>query len=159
MRERQRDYELLFIVSPLRSSEEEINATISRVQQAITAVGGEMTTVEQNAPWGRRKFAYPIRKYSEGEPSRRSFTEGYYVLCHFRLPTSQIGELERSLKLNDAVLRYLLTLIEQRAQVAAAAPVAVGAGAAGDDDANDADDDSLEDQSDEDEGDDGEDDA
>lgn len=134
MRERQRDYELLFIVSPLRTGEEEINATISRVQQSITSSGGEITSTEQNAPWGRRKFAYPIRKYAEGEPSRRAFTEGYYVLCHFRLPTSQIPQVERTLKLNDAVLRYLLTLVDQRGQtVAATAPVAVGAGALADD--------------------------
>lgn len=118
MRERQRDYELMFIISPLRAGEEEINATISRVQQVITTGGGEVTSVEQTAPWGRRKLAYPIRKYTEGEPSRRAFTEGYYVLLSFRTATTQIDELERTLKLNDAILRYLLTMVEHKAQAA-----------------------------------------
>jgi len=128
MRERRRDYELLFIVSPLRSSEEEIANTVSRVRQAIASAGGEMTDVDQSPPWGRRKFAYPIREYAEGEASRRPFNEGYYVLCHFNLASTRIPEIERALKLNDSVLRYLLTLVDPRMQ-AKARPVAVGAGA------------------------------
>ncbi|MDQ2999004.1 MAG: 30S ribosomal protein S6, partial [Chloroflexota bacterium] len=85
MRERRRDYELLFIVSPLRSSEDEIASAINRVRQSIAGAGGEMTDVDQSPPWGRRKFAYPIREYAEGEASRRPFNEGIYVLCHFNL--------------------------------------------------------------------------
>jgi small subunit ribosomal protein S6 len=130
MRERRRDYELLFIVSPLRSSEDEINNAINRVRQSITAAGGEVTNVDYSAPWGRRKFAYPIREYAEGEASRRPFNEGFYVLCHFNLLTSQIPTIERALKLNDAVLRYLLTLVDTRGQYSPkVSAVALGAGA------------------------------
>jgi small subunit ribosomal protein S6 len=117
MRERRRDYELMFIISPLRASEEDITNTINRVRQAVTSAGGEVTAVDHSAPWGRRKFAYPIREYAEGEASRRPFTEGYYVLSHFSLPTTQIPTVERSLKLNDSILRYLLTLVDAKAQV------------------------------------------
>lgn len=123
MRERRRDYELMFIISPLASTEEDINANIDRVQQAITSQGGEVTRVEHSAPWGRRKLAYPIRKYAEGEASRRSFTEGHYVLCYFSLATSQLPEVERALKLNDSILRYMLLLVEHKGQrVAAGVP-------------------------------------
>jgi len=121
MRDRKRDYELLFIVSPLRSSEEEIAATVERVAQSIAAVGGTSNTVQQTAPWGRRKFAYPMREYAEGEASRRVFNEGYYVLVNCTLPTMQIRELERVLKLNDSILRYMLTNVEARPVVAPAA--------------------------------------
>jgi small subunit ribosomal protein S6 len=121
MRDRKRDYELLFIVSPLRSSEEEIAATVERVAQSIAAVGGTSNTVQQTAPWGRRKFAYPMREYAEGEASRRVFNEGYYVLVNCTLPTMQIRELERVLKLNDSILRYMLTNVEVRPVVAPAA--------------------------------------
>src|SRR5262245_10355279 len=124
MRERRRDYELMFIISPLRSSEEDITTSIGRVHQAITAAGGEVANTDQGAPWGRRKFAYPIREYAEGEASRRAFTEGFYVLCHFSLPAARIPELERALKLNDAVLRYLLTLVDARGQLAPAGSAA-----------------------------------
>jgi len=120
MRDRKREYELLFIVSPMRSSEEEISATIERVSQQITGVGGVINNVLQTSPWGRRKFAYPMREYAEGEASRRVFTEGYYVLVNCTLPTLQIRELERLLKLNESVLRYLLTQVEPRPVVAAA---------------------------------------
>jgi small subunit ribosomal protein S6 len=146
MRERRRDYELLFIISPLRSSEDEITSAINRVRQSITAVGGEVTSVDQSAPWGRRKFAYPIREYAEGEASRRPFNEGFYVLCHFSLSTSQIPAIERALKLNDAVLRYLLTLVDARSQVSPkASAVAVGASAE-EDDIDDADIDDLDEE-------------
>jgi len=119
MRERRRDYELMFIISPLRSSEEDITTAINRVHQSISAASGEIASTDQSAPWGRRKFAYPIREYAEGEASRRAFNEGYYVLCHFNLPAARIPEIERSLKLNDAVLRYLLTLVDTRGQAGA----------------------------------------
>ncbi|MFM2309376.1 MAG: hypothetical protein RLY87_1497 [Chloroflexota bacterium] len=121
MRDRKRDYELLFIVSPLRSSEEEIAATVERVSQSIAAVGGSSNSVQQTAPWGRRKFAYPMREYAEGEASRRVFNEGYYVLVNCTLPTMQIRELERVLKLNDSILRYMLTNVEVRPAAAPAA--------------------------------------
>jgi small subunit ribosomal protein S6 len=149
MRERRRDYELMFIISPLRSSEEEINTSIGRVHQAITAAGGEVNSTDQGAPWGRRKFAYPIREYAEGEASRRAFTEGFYVLCHFNLPATRIPDLERSLKLNDSVLRYLLTLVDAHGQLASAgAPVALGAAATN----GGVDDEDIGDQDEEDEG-------
>jgi small subunit ribosomal protein S6 len=121
MRERRRDYELMFIISPLRASEEDITATITRVHQAVATAGGAVTNTDQGPPWGRRKFAYPIREYAEGEASRRAFSEGYYVLCHFNLPAANIPDVERSLKLNDAVLRYLLTLVDARGQ-----PISLG---------------------------------
>ena len=152
MRERRRDYELLFIVSPLRSSEDEIANTVNRVRQSIAGAGGEMTDVDQSPPWGRRKFAYPIREYAEGEPSRRPFNEGIYVLCHFNLASTRIPEVERALKLNDSVLRYLLTLVDPRTLTKGrpiAATAGVDTGAAGSFDADDADD--LDDEAEDDE--------
>lgn len=110
MRDRKRDYELLFIVSPLRSSDDEVNATIEKVTQMIDTIGGSVNGIHQTSPWGRRKFAYPMREYAEGESSRRIVTEGYYVLVDCALPTAQISELERVLKLSGMILRYMVTL-------------------------------------------------
>jgi small subunit ribosomal protein S6 len=118
MRDRKRDYDLLFIVSPMRSSEDEIAATIERVSQQIATVGGSVNGVQQTSPWGRRKFAYPLREYAEGEASRRVFNEGYYVLVNCSLPTAQIRELERVFKLNESILRYMMTQTEPRPAVA-----------------------------------------
>jgi small subunit ribosomal protein S6 len=127
MRERRRTYELMYIISPLRSSAEEITTVIGRVQQSVAAAGGEVISVDHGPPWGRRKFAYPIREYAEGEASRRNFTEGYYVLSYLILPSGKVAELERALRLNDAILRFLLTMVDPKGQApafAVAAPVA-----------------------------------
>ena len=128
MRERRRDYELMFIISPVKSTEEEINGVIDRIKTTITTTGGEITSTDLGAPWGRRKFAYPIRAYTEGEVSRRPFTEGFYVLIHAQLIASKLVDLERNLRLNESVLRFLVTLYEPKAApppVTAAEPVPV----------------------------------
>lgn len=117
MRERRRDYEMMFIISPLHSSEEGVTATIDRVKHAITSEGGEVKGVEQTSPWGRRKLAYPIREYAGGEASRRNFAEGYYVLMHFSLASSKVTVLDRAMKLNDPVLRHLVTVVEHVGQI------------------------------------------
>ena len=125
MRERRRDYEMVFIISPLSANEEGIAATVDRLRSSIESNGGQVTSVNQSAPWGRRKLAYPIREYVSGEASRRNFAEGYYVLMTFTLNAARVIELERTIKLTDTILRHLITLIEQKA--AAAEPPAESA--------------------------------
>lgn len=93
-----RNYELMYIISPERD-EAGINALIDRVNGMIESLEGKIDNVNHNDPWGRRRLAYPI----EG------FEEGYYVLNHFSIDPTRLGELERILKLSDDVLRYLLT--------------------------------------------------
>jgi small subunit ribosomal protein S6 len=108
----------MFIISPLQSTEDQIAAVTQRVVQVITGAGGEVAATENSSPWGRRKFAYAIREYAEGEPSRRNFTEGFYVLVTFTAPATAVAVVERALKLNDSVLRFLLTLVETKAKAA-----------------------------------------
>lgn len=114
MRERRRNYELMVIISPLYANEEGITATIERITQVLEGAGGEMANVNHSPPWGRRKLAYPIREYASGEASRRSFNEGYYVLLTFSLSAGKVAELERTLKLTDAVMRHLITVVEHK---------------------------------------------
>ena len=52
--------------------------------------------------WGRRQLAYPI--------GRRE--SGYYVIAHFAAEAKVLPEYERALKLDDGVVRYLITLHE-----------------------------------------------
>lgn len=117
MRERRRDYELMVIVNPLSANEEGIASVVERLTQTVEGNGGAVTGVNQSPPWGRRKLAYPIRDYVSGEASRRSFTEGYYILLHFSLSSAKVVELERTIKLTDAILRHLVTLIEHKAVI------------------------------------------
>jgi small subunit ribosomal protein S6 len=121
VRERRRDYELMIIISPLNATEEGVTAIIDRLRNSIEAEGGEVTAVNQSSPWGRRKLAYPIREYVSGEASRRSFSEGYYVLMNVSLSSAKVVELERTIKLTDSILRHLITVVEHKATAPAPA--------------------------------------
>lgn len=114
MRDRRREYELVIIISPLFANEEGISANIDRIKQTVEQLGGQVNTVSQSSPWGRRKLAYPIREYVPGEASRRSFTEGYYVFFTLTLSASKMAELDRAIRLNDNILRHLLVLVEDK---------------------------------------------
>jgi small subunit ribosomal protein S6 len=89
-----RDYELIFIIAPV-VEEESIQGVVDNVSTRIQADGGEVTKVDV---WGRRRLAYPIQK----------FTEGTYVLVDAQLKPDALSELERNLKLNTSIIRYLL---------------------------------------------------
>jgi small subunit ribosomal protein S6 len=87
-------YELLYIVDP--SSNEEVRAGVSaRIDVAITGEGGTVDSVED---WGKRKLAYEIDGLAEGD----------YILINFHADPTQIAELDRVLRINDAVKRHMI---------------------------------------------------
>jgi small subunit ribosomal protein S6 len=83
--------------------EEEIQGTIDRVVGYITTASGEMGDVSRDSPWGRRRLAYAIRH------GGRDVRDGFYTLYHFQIAPHRVDDVERELKLNDRVMRYLLT--------------------------------------------------
>jgi small subunit ribosomal protein S6 len=89
-----RDYELTVILSP-ELLEEEVPSGVERVTELIAQKGGVVSEVDQ---WGRRRLAYPIGR----------FMEGNYVLTHIQMEPQSIAELEAGLELSDNVLRYLV---------------------------------------------------
>jgi small subunit ribosomal protein S6 len=94
-----RDYELGFVIHP-EVDQSDVTEAVDKVGQYVTAGGGEVTSVDV---WGRRTLAYPIRKQKEGT----------YVFLHTQLDPQAIKELERSLKLDEEVLRYLLIRLDK----------------------------------------------
>jgi len=92
-----RDYELILILSP-DVPEEEIPASLDKVSGFITARGGSITEVNR---WGKRKLAYPINH----------FREGNYVLTKFKSDPAKTAELEASLRITEKVLRHMLVRI------------------------------------------------
>lgn len=53
--------------------------------------------------WGRRQLAYPIGRKEQG----------YYVVARFSVESHVLPEYERALKLDDGLVRYLITLHER----------------------------------------------
>jgi small subunit ribosomal protein S6 len=95
-----RIYEELFIVRP-DASEEEIDAVIGQLENAVTTQGG---AVDKTDKWGVRKLAYRVQKR----------TEGYYVLMQFSAPAEAVKEVERRLRVSDDVLKYLTVRIDEK---------------------------------------------
>ena len=94
-----RDYEIVYIFRSSLTSEE-IEAKLERYHAAITADGpGEITA---SVHWGKRQLAYPIKR----QPN------GYYVVAQFTSAPEPLRELERVLKLEDDILRYLIVIAE-----------------------------------------------
>jgi len=99
---RTRDYELMVIFHP-ELSEEDLVSEGGKVEAHITGVDGSIRLVNREAPWGRRRLAYPIRHGS------RDIRDGVYVLYYFTAESGKIEEIEREIKLQDRIIRYLLT--------------------------------------------------
>ena len=87
-------YELLYFVDP--TATEEARAGVSkRIDVAVTENGGKIDNVED---WGKRKLAFEIDKLTEGD----------YTLVDFHADPAQIAELDRVLRINDAVKRHMI---------------------------------------------------
>lgn len=95
---------MLLILDP-RLTDEEVAQLGGRVQEALVALGGEVTASED---WGRRRLVFELRKQREG----------HYVLLQVRATPAIMREYERQLTLNESVLRFMrMRVIESRRQV------------------------------------------
>ena len=93
-------YEVVYIIDPAVEDEAR-KALINRFNDLIAENGGTVDKVEE---WGKKRLAYAI-DYK---------TEGYYVLVNFQAPAELPRELERNLKINENVLRYLVVKLEEK---------------------------------------------
>lgn len=89
-------YETTFILEP-GLDENRVNEEVERVGQWIRELGGEVVEVQR---WGKRRLSYEIRR-------RR---DGIYTLLLYQGPGAIVKEIERRLKLNEAVMRVLTVL-------------------------------------------------
>ncbi len=89
-----RDYELVAIISP-EVDEEGLSKIVEKVTQSIDSCGG---VVEEMKKWGRRKLAYPIKKFMEAD----------YILARFKLMPKLVKELEAEISASGDILRYLV---------------------------------------------------
>ncbi len=94
-----RVYEVLFIVAP-NTEESDTDALITQISDVITNQGATIAKVDRI---GRRRLAYPIGK----------FNEGYYVVLTVEGTGNEIAEVERRMRVTDAVIRYITIRIDE----------------------------------------------
>ena len=87
-------YELLYIINNELSDEAKA-AVLDKLNAVVTDNGGAIDGVDK---WGTRKLAYPINYKNEG----------YYVLVNFSAPATLPDELERVMRITDAVIRFMI---------------------------------------------------
>ncbi len=92
-----RGYELMVLINP-EITDEALTAAIDAVSGYITTPGAEITYIKRDTPWGRRRLAYPIQR----------FRDATYVLFQFLASPSDLTDVERELKLDERIIRYLL---------------------------------------------------
>lgn len=93
------NYELLYIVHP--DLESSIDKSIDRVRSYVEKRDGKII-YEEN--WGKRKLAYPINKTDVG----------IYVLWYFNAPKNKIASIEKDLRINEEVMRFMLLVAEEK---------------------------------------------
>lgn len=93
-------YELLFFVASTIDDETRL-AVMKRIETTIAEGEGKVDNVED---WGKRKLAYEVA----------GLTEGDYTLIDFHANPANIAELDRVLRITDAVVRHKIVRREDR---------------------------------------------
>ena len=93
-----RDYELVAIINP-EADEEKVSEIVERMTQSVGSLGGEVAGVKN---WGRRKLAYPIDRFMEGE----------YVLARMKLAPESVRSLEEEMRAAGDIIRYLVVRVD-----------------------------------------------
>lgn len=95
------NYEVVYIIDPMLS-EEDTAALVAKFK-TLAEQNGSAVEVEE---WGKRKLAYEIN----------GLTDGDYTLIDFEADPASIAELDRVLHIMDAVVRYMITRRDDRAE-------------------------------------------
>jgi small subunit ribosomal protein S6 len=93
-----RQYEVVYIFDSALE-ESAINERLTRFHALIQQPGAEAPQVSH---WGKRTLSYPIKRHETG----------YYVVAKFDTDGTALPEFERAVKLDEAVLRFLVVVNE-----------------------------------------------
>jgi small subunit ribosomal protein S6 len=86
-------YESLFIIRA-SVSDQETTALIEKMKAVAEKTGAKFIKSEN---WGKKKLAYEVKRERKGT----------YVYFYFRAPNITVGELERSYRLEDTIIKFL----------------------------------------------------
>lgn len=101
-----RRYETIYITLPDLSEEEQV-ALQEKMRSLIAAQQGELINLED---WGVKKLGYEIKKNKNGR----------YYLLDYRAASDLVRALERNLRLNDRVLKFLTVKVPRPTKAVAA---------------------------------------
>lgn len=99
-----RNYETIYILRP-NVDTDDVAKVAARVRDVMDRMGGKLTKVDV---WGKRRLAYNIG----------NFTRGIFVYLGYSAHGDLIAELERNLRLLDAVMRYQTIVVDERIDLA-----------------------------------------
>ncbi|NEU32641.1 30S ribosomal protein S6 [bacterium LRH843] len=94
-----RKYEIMYIIAP-NLEEAATKELIERFNEVLTTNGAEIEKVEE---MGKRRLAYEIN----------DFREGFYMLLNVQASSEAIAEFDRLIKINENVIRILITKDEE----------------------------------------------
>jgi|SRR5579875_3833575 len=92
-------YEVMFIIRP-DAPEDEMDKLITQMEGYVTGAGGKL---EKSEKMGRRRLAYRIQRYREG----------FYVLFIFEGEPAAVTELERRMRVTDAIIKFLTVRVDE----------------------------------------------
>lgn len=98
------EYETMIVIRP-DLDDPVTTGILDKLEGVISGNGGDILLRDD---WGKRKLAYPIKRH----------LKGHYVRLEFLAPPSIIKELERNIRIEDAVMRFLTVSISERVDVA-----------------------------------------
>jgi small subunit ribosomal protein S6 len=93
-------YETMLVMDA-EMSKEQIDGFVEKLKQFIADRGAEVLKVEE---WGINTLAYEIKKKNKG----------YYLLLYLDGNAALVAEMEKSFRLMEEVLRYLIVKREER---------------------------------------------
>ncbi len=94
-----RTYELMFILRP-DMTEEDQDKLISNLESQVQTAGGTVKSMER---MGKRRLAYLVR----------SFQDGIYVLLTLEGEGAMVKEIERRLRVNEPVIKFLTVRVDE----------------------------------------------
>ncbi|MDR3709272.1 MAG: 30S ribosomal protein S6 [Capsulimonadaceae bacterium] len=103
-----RFYEVVYIIAPDKT-DEQLQAIVDKYTNLITSQGG---VIERTDIWERRRLAYAISGYSEG----------IYVVTHFRALPAVEAELKRVFRISEDTLRSIVVRPDEEYVSAEPAP-------------------------------------
>ena len=94
-----RVYEVMFIVRP-DVVDEEVDKLIAGFTTSVTHGGGAVKSVEK---LGRRKLAYLVRRFNDGN----------YILLTLDANGAVVAELERRLRVSEPVIKFITVRMDE----------------------------------------------